>query len=217
MFAIPASLRVIGTSRRPKQSSCAHSRNAEPGAGSCRGGMWGVVMQRQEGTEDGRGVPLRYLGWMDLELPGPAAIKPRSHVITLVAKPPTSPAQCQCQDVLQRGQRAPFCQCHQKRTLLGIFLLLRSISPSFPPVPPEKGFPLNKVTPWAVSITALGRGRNEPGRSEGTAERQAVKLHSDLFQDAAGILSPVYSCALLLTPRRVRTDVKCGSVKFISA
>lgn len=145
---------------------------------------------------------------------------PRSHVIMLVAKPPTSPPQCQCQDVLQTGERASFCQCHQGRTLLGILLLLSSPwSPLFSPVPPEKGFPLNRVTPWQCPSAplGLGRGRSETGRTEGTAERRAVKLHSDLFRDAAGILCRVYSCALCLTLRRVRTDVKCGSGKFISA
>lgn len=166
MFAIPVSLRVIGTSRRLKKSSCGHSRNAEPRAGSCRGGMWGVVMQRQEGAEDGRGVPVRDLGWVDLELPGPGAIKPKSHVITLRAKPPTSPARCQCQDVLQRGERAPFCQCHQVGgTLMGI--LSSPWSAPFPPVPPEKGFPLNRVTPWPCPSRPLAEGEMRQAGARG--------------------------------------------------
>lgn len=80
-------------------------------------------------------------------------------------------------------------------------------------MPPEKGFLLT----LAVFISPTSAEGEVRQAGEGTAERRAVKLHPDLFPDAAGILSRVYSCALLLTPQSVGTDVKCGSVKFLSA
>lgn len=93
---------------------------------------------------------MRDLDWTHLELPGPDAIKPRSHQHP------------------QPGDKAKKC-CREERELLfphitkgGSSWASSSCSaplvPPLSPVPPEKGFPRNRVTPWLCPSPPLAEG-----------------------------------------------------------
>lgn len=135
-------------------------------AGSCRGGSRSVGCWHH---------PVKDLGWMELELPAPDAIKPGSCVITLVATPSTlSMPRC----AAERRESSFFLPESPKWG----HLLLLSWSLPFPAVSPGKGFPLNSL---AVSIPLL------MGEMRQAGARGQLRGSLDLFWDAAGILSPV--------------------------